>query len=81
MATTVVVRRGQVLPISGVLPRNDLHVIGHERGYLTLENSGVALYHEDVVDLGFEVLVDDWNRKGEGGGYIENVAVPCEVVL
>lgn len=67
-ATTVVVRRGQIFSLIGVLPRNHLHVIGHERRDLTLEDGRVALYDEDVVHLSLEVLVDDWNREGKGCG-------------
>lgn len=56
---TVIGSRRQVLVPGGVLPGDDVHVVRHERGDLALEDRRVALYHEHVVNLDLEVLVDD----------------------
>lgn len=60
--TEAVVQRKH-LPIGGD-PLHDFDVIRHERGDLTLEQSGVALDDENVVDLRLVVLVHHCGNRG-----------------
>jgi len=50
---------GLILVLSSVsiVPRGNLHVVRDERWNVTLENSCIPPYDEQIVNLGFVILI------------------------
>lgn len=75
--TTIWLFVGDVTAAVGIDPSHHVHVVGHERGNLTLENSRVAAYRELIVNLNFKVLGYHCNeaRKKESLAFVLAVNV------
>lgn len=61
LLTTVWLFVGDVTAAVGIDPSHHVHVVGHERGNLTLENGRIAAYRELIVNLNLKVLGDHCN--------------------